>query len=73
MMTRTELCAWLRANSSGIYWPAADAADEIERLEAALCEIANADMTTNGFQRMAREALLGSHERPFMYFAAEAP
>ena len=35
MMTRTELCAWLRANSSGIYRPATDAADEIEQLAAA--------------------------------------
>lgn len=35
MMTRTELCAWLRANSSGIYRPAADAADEIEYLAKA--------------------------------------
>ena len=35
MMGRTELCAWLRANSSGIYRPAAEAADEIEMLSAA--------------------------------------
>ena len=35
MMGRTELCAWLRANSSGIYRPAAEAADEIEHLAAA--------------------------------------
>lgn len=34
-MGRTELCAWLRANSSGIYRPAAEAADEIEHLAAA--------------------------------------
>jgi hypothetical protein len=58
-MNRTELCAWLRANSSGIYRPAADAAAEIERLEDALCEIANADMTTKGFQMIASEALQG--------------
>lgn len=31
-----ELCAWLRENSSGIYRPAAEAADRIERLENAL-------------------------------------
>jgi uncharacterized protein (DUF1501 family) len=35
MMGRSELCAWLRANSSGIYRPAAEAADEIEHLAAA--------------------------------------
>ena len=34
-MGRTELCAWLRANSSGVYRPAAEAADEIEHLAAA--------------------------------------
>lgn len=34
-MGRTELCAWLRANSSGDYRPAAEAADEIEHLAAA--------------------------------------
>ena len=34
MMSRTELCAWLRANSSGAYRPAAEAADEIEHLAA---------------------------------------
>lgn len=33
-MGRSELCAWLRANSSGIYRPAAEAADEIEHLAA---------------------------------------
>ena len=33
---------------------------EIERLRTALCEIANADMTTKGFQMLAREALAGS-------------
>ena len=32
MMGRTELCQWLRDNSSGIYRPAAEAADEIEML-----------------------------------------
>jgi hypothetical protein len=35
-MTKQELCEWLRANSSGIYRPAAEAADTIERLDA-LC------------------------------------
>ena len=35
VMSRTELCAWLRANSSGIYRPAADAADDIEQLAEA--------------------------------------
>lgn len=34
-MGRSELCAWLRANSSGNYRPAAEAADEIEHLAAA--------------------------------------
>lgn len=34
-MTLTELCGWLRANSSGIYRPAAEAAEEIEHLAAA--------------------------------------
>lgn len=31
-ISRTELCQWLRANSSGIYHHAADAADVIEML-----------------------------------------
>lgn len=35
MMGRSELCAWLRANGSGIYRPSAEAADEIEHLAAA--------------------------------------
>jgi hypothetical protein len=35
MMGRSELCAWLRANSSGDYRPAAEAADEIEHLAEA--------------------------------------
>jgi len=34
-MGRSELCAWLRANSSGIYRPAAEAATEIEMLAEA--------------------------------------
>ena len=34
-MGRTELCQWLRDNSSGIYRPAADAADDIEHLAQA--------------------------------------
>jgi hypothetical protein len=34
-MKRADLCAWLRANSSGIYRPAAEAASEIERLDQA--------------------------------------
>ena len=34
-MGRSELCAWLRANSSGDYRPAADAATEIEMLAEA--------------------------------------
>ncbi len=35
MMGRSELCAWLRAKSSGDYRPAAEAADEIEHLAEA--------------------------------------
>ena len=35
MMGRTELCQWLRDNSSGVYRPAAEAAAEIEMLAAA--------------------------------------
>ena len=31
-ISRTELCQWLRDNSSGVYRHAADAADEIEML-----------------------------------------
>ena len=34
-MTTQELCAWLREHSSGVYRPAADAADLIERLLSA--------------------------------------
>lgn len=33
-----DLCAWLRANSSGIYRKSADAADVIEQLRADLAE-----------------------------------
>jgi hypothetical protein len=39
MMDPTELCMWLRANSSGIYRPAAEAADEIERLRGIVPEV----------------------------------
>lgn len=35
-MELKELCLWLRANSSGIYRPSAEAADAIERLAWAL-------------------------------------
>jgi len=38
-MTLNELCAWLRANSSGVYRPAADAASQIEMLAEALTDI----------------------------------
>jgi hypothetical protein len=38
-MDPTELCMWLRANSSGIYRPAAEAADEIERLRGIVPEV----------------------------------
>ena len=41
-MKNKELCAWLRANSSGVYRPAADAADEIERLASAAFRFAKA-------------------------------
>ena len=35
-MNTPELVQWLRDNSSGIYRPARDAADKIERMEKAL-------------------------------------
>jgi len=41
-MKRPELCLWLRANSSGIYRPAAEAANEIERLEKAATRLLKA-------------------------------
>ena len=66
MMTRTELCAWLRANSSGDYRPAADAADEIEQLAAAK-EQHFAQAMTNGAKareyRDEAEALRKDAER----------
>jgi hypothetical protein len=34
-MDQKELCKWLRDNSSGVYRPSAQAAHEIERLQAA--------------------------------------
>ena len=34
MKNDTELCEWLRANSSGKYWPSYKAADRIEELVA---------------------------------------
>ena len=34
-----ELCKWLRDNSSGIYRPAAQAADRIEQLKQQLFEM----------------------------------
>lgn len=37
-MTTEELCKWLRENSSGVYRPAALAAEEIESLTARLSE-----------------------------------
>lgn len=40
-MTRIELCVWLRSNSSGIYRPAAEAADEIELLASELNRVKN--------------------------------
>ena len=33
-MTTTELTKWLRENSSGVYRPAAEAADLIEKLQS---------------------------------------
>ena len=71
MMTRTELCAWLRANSSGDYRPAADAADEIEHLAAAK-EQHFAQAMTNGAkareyrdeaEALRKDALLGRFVR----------
>ena len=38
-MTLNDLCAWLRANSSGVYRPAAEAASQIEMLAVALTDI----------------------------------
>lgn len=38
-MTTPELIAWLRENSSGVYRPTAEAADLLERYDAALREI----------------------------------
>lgn len=38
-MNLTELCKWLRSNSSGVYRPAAEAANQIERLAEALTDI----------------------------------
>lgn len=35
ILEQKELCEWLRNNSSGVYRPAAQAADEIERLQRA--------------------------------------
>ena len=32
MKNDAELCEWLRANSSGTYWPSYKAADRIEEL-----------------------------------------
>ena len=39
MTSLLELCTWLRANSSGVYRPAAEAADVIEHLAHALTDI----------------------------------
>lgn len=65
-MSRSELCAWLRANSSGIYRPAANAADDIEALakeaarhfeqammngEAAMVALAEADVLRKDAER----------------------
>jgi len=41
LMKRKDLCTWLRANSSGVYRPAAEAAAEIERLEIMLQGVIN--------------------------------
>ena len=38
-MNNDKLCKWLKDNSSGIYKPAAEAAERIKELEEALFEI----------------------------------
>lgn len=47
-MDRKELCKWLRDNSSGAYRKAAEAADEIERLENALIAIVSIENKVDG-------------------------
>ena len=39
-MNNDKLCKWLKENSSGVYRPAAEAAERIKELEDALFEIA---------------------------------
>ena len=38
-MNNDKLCKWLKDNSSGIYKPAAEAAERIKELESTLFEI----------------------------------
>ena len=43
-MELLELKKWLRENSSGIYRPAAEAADRLERMEAALKQLSECNL-----------------------------
>ena len=47
-MEQKELCEWLRNNSSGVYRPAAEAALEIELLQAQYDEIKKAVISLFG-------------------------
>lgn len=38
-LNRKDLCEWLRENSSGVYRPSAQAADEIEALEREIIKL----------------------------------
>ena len=63
MMGQTELCKWLRENSSGIYRPASDAADEIEHLAASKDQHFQQAMLNGAKANELRFVLLALDER----------
>lgn len=44
-MTTSELCRWLRDNSSGVYRPALEAADRLEQMERALTDLSKCKLS----------------------------
>jgi hypothetical protein len=55
-MNDTDLCKWLRGNSSGVYQPSAEAADRIEQLKAEVVELKGLNQLGKaGAQAMRKE------------------
>jgi hypothetical protein len=45
MMTNSELIDWLKENSSGVYRPAREAADRMQRMDKALRDMLHCEFT----------------------------